>query len=365
MIEIKILLVEDNLQDQQLCLTAAKEFGEDKSCKINILACSNVETAKTSLSNAVYDGAIVDMKLASNGNEGNDVIDEIRNNFRRIPVSIMTGTPDVVNLHDAPLVNIHKKGDVTYLEIIQEIYNLYLTGLTKIMGGRGVIEKSLSEIFMNHLLPQKDSWIEYGAQDHNRTEKALLRHALNHLMILLDDDVDKCFPEEMYIYPPASKKINPGHIVKDKKTNIFYIIMNPACDLAERQKGGCNTDRALLVEIQKLDDILPKECFVASPTNGKKKELEQIYKNTKCGYYHWLPNVKFFEGGVINFRRISTCTEDVLTDNYHSPLVQVSPVFLKDIVSRFSSYYARQGQPDIDHEKSKSVPVKKTKAEAI
>ncbi|MFQ2549269.1 hypothetical protein ACK305_18520, partial [Aeromonas caviae] len=56
-------------------------------------------------------------------------------------------------------------------------------------------------------------------------------------------------------------------------------------------------------------------------------------------------------------------SEAELSSQYDKPLIQISPAFVKDIVSRFSSYYARQGQPDIDHEKGALVKIKQ-KAEA-
>jgi hypothetical protein len=46
---------------------------------------------------------------------------------------------------------------------------------------------------------------------------------------------------------------------------------------------------------------------------------------------------------------ISTYTEEELNHQFKKTLTQISPAFVKDIVSHFSSYYARQGQPDIDH----------------
>lgn len=44
-----------------------------------------------------------------------------------------------------------------------------------------------------------------------------------------------------------------------------------------------------------------------------------------------------------------------LLEAFENPSVQISSLFLKDIVARFSSYYARQGQPDIDYEKVQIV----------
>jgi CheY-like chemotaxis protein len=351
MTEMNLLLVEDNEQDQQSCNNAVKDFKEDNQCQINIKVCVGVEDALKSLNESYYDGAIIDMRLAEQGNEGNQVIEQIRDNFRRIPVVIMTGTPDVAEMEGFPLIGKYVKGgEIGYSDVIQELWGIYRTGLTRIMGGRGEIEQKLSQIFIKNLLPQRKSWIEYGKEDHEKSEKAFLRHALNHLIQILDGDVDKCYPEEMYIYPPVSTRINTGCIVKSKNSDNFYVVMNPACDLAERDNGGCNTDRALLVEIKMLTDIFPDFDW-RNLSRSNNKELEKVYKNIKSGYYHWLPKVDFFDGGVLNFRGISTYTEDELGRNFEEPMLQISPAFVKDMVSRFSSYYARQGQPDIDHEK--------------
>ncbi|EPK7528579.1 hypothetical protein RAG00_21140 [Klebsiella variicola subsp. variicola] len=354
--KIDLLLVEDDEQDQKTCQHAADDFQDDNNCMINIRVCAKVEDALAALNESHFDGAIVDMRLAGDGNEGNDVIDRIKDTFRRIPVAIMTGTPDAANTAGFPLIEVYKKGEAKYSEIIDEIYKIYTTGLTKIMGGKGEIEKNLSKIFINNLLPQREKWSEYGKLDNLKTEKALLRHTLNHLIQLLDGDVDKCYPEEMYIWPPVSQKINTGGIVKDKHSNEFYIIMNPACDLAERIGGGCNTDRALLAKIDSEETFLEEELIkkklrnpnAESLTDDQKRSALSSARQHKTFYYHWLPKTNFFKGGFINFRKISTHTQKEFDDNFDTPSYQISPPFLKDIVARFSSYYARQGQPDIE-----------------
>lgn len=359
MTEINLLLVEDTKQDQQSCQNAANDFQEDNNCKINIKVCANVNDALIALNESHYDGAIIDMRLAGQGDEGNQVINRIKETFRRIPVVIMTGTPDAAETDGFPLVDIYKKGETPYSVIITELCGIYNSGLTKIMGGRGEIERSLSKIFVNNLLPQRKNWAIYGEEDNQKTEKALLRHALNHLIQLLDGDVDKCYPEEMYIWPPVSTRINTGSIVKSKSSDNFYIVMNPACDLAERNNGGCNTDRALLAKIDSDTDFLSDELL---KRKVKKPDLNELARKDKVSsissirqhktaYYHWLPKTEFFKGGFINFRKIATHTQQEFDQTFEPPSVQISSPFLKDIVSRFSSYYARQGQPDIDHDK--------------
>ncbi len=349
MCKMNLLLVEDNPQDQETCQNAVNDFTEDNGCEISLDIKTNVTDAINSLNSSYYDGAIIDMRLADQGDEGNAVIEQIRNTLRRIPVVIMTGTPDAAETEGFPLVELCKKGDIKYSTIVNNLWEIYNTGLTRILGGRGEIERKLSQIFITNLLPQKESWIAHAAKDAERTEKSLLRHAMNHLVHSLDNDIDKCYPEEVYIHPPIQPRINPGCLIKNKETSTFYIVMNPACDLAERESGGCKTDRALLVEIQNLKDIFPKFNW-SSLSKDNKKSIDKLFKNNHAFYYHWLPKTTFYCGGVINFRRVSTHSESDLADHFEKPDLQISPSFLKDIVSRFSSYYARQGQPDIDYE---------------
>ncbi|MBE2898265.1 response regulator [Pasteurellaceae bacterium 20609_3] len=334
---IKLLLVEDSREDIKICQNAVDDFNNDNTeFKVCLEVCKTVEEAEEKLKQSDFDGVIVDMKLTSSEpDDGNKVIQKIKNSLRRIPVVIMTGTPYFAEQDDFPLIKRYIKGEHSYSEIIEKFRCIYCTGLTRILGGKGTIEEKLATIFIRNLLPRLDSWIKYAEYDPTRTEKALLRHTLNHLIQYLDNDINRCYPEEMYISPPVNDRINTGSILKKKESDEYFIVMNPACDLAERENGRCNTDRALLVEIQPLQEIT------------KKKKNIEIHKN-KTFYYHFLPETDFYLGGVINFRRVSTFTEDDIKNLFDSPQIQISPPFLKDIISRFSSYYARQGQPDID-----------------
>ena len=81
---------------------------------------------------------------------------------------------------------------------------------------------------------------------------------------------------------------------------------------------------------------------------SKEDKLKAVVNNNHTDYYHWLPKTDFFEGGVINFRKLKTVNEVDFDEQFETPSIQISTFFVKDIVSRFSSYYARQGQPDID-----------------
>ena len=388
MSNMTLILIEDNDEETQSCKNAVNDFNDDHKNKgwcIQLVTHTNIEAASKELESSYFDGAIIDMKLADSGDEGNQALDVIRQHLKRIPVAIYTGTPDVAdNSDDIPLIDVFKKGDATYEQLIYKFWDIYNTGLTKIMGGKGQIEKSLSQIFIKHLLPEistkptaseKSNWVSYAEKDSDDTEKALLRHTLNHLIHELYKSSENCYPDEMYIHLPNLEqdqvKVDTGCILQNKDNNKFYIVLSPACDLAEREEGECNTDRALLVEIQMLEDILSDDYFISNCHGGKKlkkrylksnpespseyllkqqdQDVIKYQTNKKNLYYCWLPKTSCFNNGaVINFRRVTTYSQKELDESFNSPVIQVASPFLKDIISRFSSYYARQGQPDIN-----------------
>ena len=268
----------------------------------------------------------------------------------RIPVAILTGTPDAVN-EDFTYIGVYKKGEVGsgYADLFHKFSDIYNTGLTRIMGSRGKIEEHLTKVFEKNLLPQLETWKKYGRENSLRTENALLRYTLNHMFqLLLDEDKDEFFPEEVYLFPPLVGGFHTGSIVEDKNLkDAFFIIMNPACDLIVRDNGEPKTDQILLVEIEKEQDVVNQAVSEINNTKSKKKRLKQVFGNNFTDYHHWLPRTDFFNGGFINFRHISTFSQEEFKKRFKEPAIQISPSYIKDVVARFSGFYARQGQPDI------------------
>ena len=344
----RLLVVEDEEQELQTCRDSVERYRDEEKRKIDMVPCKTVGEALETLNNS-FDGAIIDLKLADQGNEGNQVIEKIEGSFFRVPVAILTGTPDNAR-DDFPYIGVFTKGETEYQELFDRFWGIYDTGITRILGGRGLIEKRLSEVFLKNLLPKIRQWEKYGKEDSAKTEKALLRHTLNHLAQLLDEDEDRCFPEEMYLQPPLTEDIRTGSIVKEKEDGQWFVVMNPACDLVVRENGKCNTDMILVVEVDPITALFP---WSEGKNLSKKKRgsLENAFKN-KSTYYHWLPKTDTFLGGFLNFRKLSTLAIDTLSERFCTPpRIQIAPSFIKDVIARFSSYYARQGQPDIDFTK--------------
>ena len=68
--------------------------------------------------------------------------------------------------------------------------------------------------------------------------------------------------------------------------------------------------------------------------------------------YHFLPKVKDFTGGFVDFRSILSLEYDKesgeIIDDSYLKIGVITESFKRDIVSRFSSYYHRQGQPEFN-----------------
>ena len=335
---MKILLVEDLKEQQDAFKDSVEVFNDRNQLKVEYEIAEDISSALEKIDGS-YDGAIIDLRLGNDESGGNEIVRQLRDPFTRIPVIFVTAFVDDVIDHQS-IINKRRRQDERYesdLTLFQGIYN---TGLTRIMGGRGVIEENLTEVFLNNLLPQIETWVSYGETDLARTEKALLRYALNHLFQLLEEGDENCFPEEVYLYPHVSETITTGSIVKEKTSNQPFVILSPACDLViEQHNGEFRTDHILLVEIESVNDALEGR--------RNRNRVESLVRNNRQ-YRHWLPSTKFFEGGVVNFRKLKTLNENEFREQFEKPCIQISPPFVKDIVSRFSSYYARQGQPDID-----------------
>ena len=398
----KILLVEDDEDYQSRFKNSVEVFKKQHNnldvkydIKENVRDVANIKDVS-------YDGAIIDLHLDGNDQGGNEIVQNLHDEFSKIPIIFVTSFADSVDHHPS-VINIRRRGDGSYhtdLLLFQQIRDI---GLTHIIGGGGLIEQQLRDVYHENLLPQIETWISYGEAyketDPKRTERALLRYTLNHLFQRLEEDNELFLPEEFYLYPPLPDKITTGSMVKEN--NQWFVVLSPACDLVFRN-GQFKTERILFVEIEKEADIVNRVLNRSQKITDDEKEkkvkenilqffeteeetdivnrvlnhlkritddekrkeirediLQRFSRNNHTFHYHWLPPVKFkisddesldFDGGFLNFRKLEALSKKKFRAKFKDPLIQISPFFVKDIVSRFSSYYARQGQPDIDSE---------------
>jgi CheY-like chemotaxis protein len=342
----RLLFVEDNtlaIETFKQDLERFKVEREIEDCFVQYA--TSLDEAVKQLDNS-FDGAIIDLKLGKDDSKysGNEIVDKILNTYR-IPIVIYTSTPQQQESWPRH-IKVYVRGQSTYLQVLNDLDSLYRTGITKVAGGRGLIEEKIDHIFWQHLLPLLDVWKKYN-KDESISERTLLRFTVNHLMEHLDDDSDTFIPDEVYITPPIrGNSIRTGCIVKQKQSEKHFVILTPACDLVIRQSGQAKTSDILLCEIEPLESA--KNLCQATKKDKREIFFKDLANNNYCPYYHFLPQVTRFPGGIINFRKVYTIQPSLFENTYSTPLHQISSAFIKDIVARFSVYYSRQGQPSFD-----------------
>lgn len=353
--QLKILVVEDNDDMFENYQDSIEEINH-ADLTINLERKTSVDGAMAALLSNEFDGAIIDLNLNQESpmeTSGNDVLLEIVGKHR-FPVLVVSGNiqniTDELRGKESEFLKFH--GRETSNEIIfNHFIDIFKTGITKILGGRGLMDKYLGEIFWKHLSHD----FRLPLQPNQNPEKILLRYAVSHLAEYLDipNGEDQFYHEaEVYIKPPIRCHIATGDIVENN--NKRYIVLSPACDIAVRSIENAtpeiNANQILLAPLIKIDrDSFIEEGIMRETDNSskRKKIVEDIIKG-KREKFGFLPEHEEMYPAVIDFQNIHTC--QFSSFGSYNRLATVSGMFLKDIQSKFSSYVGRQGQPDLNKE---------------
>ena len=357
---LKLLIVEDNEEQIKLYKDAIDEFNAGSDIKINIEIGNNLEEGLKQIRTNDFDAAIIDLRLDSrdmkdiNG-KGKEIIREIKSNLR-FPVFVLTAYPGDIDANLAiPNVfyKVYEQTKIDTTDVLKEMTDIYKTGITKIMGSKGIIEKTLQKVFWGNIADSMVYW-KKEVEDKDKIEKVLSRHILAHLVESLklteEGEFEKCHPAEVYIMPPVKKDFFTGDILKDKTSEEYFLILTPACDMELRKQKDNSIKRkadkitlAKLIEFNRIQEV---GKYIENQSNTKKEKVEEYIKNTK-GRFHYLPSFGTqILGFLIDFQDINHIDQKELTS--YDRVASIDEPFLKDIIARFTSYYARQGSPDLD-----------------
>ncbi|MDP4202045.1 MAG: hypothetical protein Q8861_05075 [Bacteroidota bacterium] len=350
---MNLLIVENEKESIQFYEDRIEIFNGNNDTQIVPKIVRDVTQAEMELKTPAFDAAIIDLKLTPGTPEldGVKVIDGILHDLR-IPVFVVSGSIAQYDQEETPLFK-KKDRDGNFDDVLNEIVDIYDTGITKILGSKGLIDTYLNSIFWTHLSDSMDIWIKDKTRTSEVKQKILSRLILSHIQEYLElndqSGFDYYHPAEIYITPVIKPKLFTGDIVAEKSSNKQYIVLTPSCDLAQGKAKDI-----LLAEIES-----PENCLIFSHMNiinNKENEpskieesediLKKVLKNAYSNKYHYLPNYKNIKGGLINFQKIQSIRVKGFEANFER-ISSVNQSFIKDIVARFSYYYSRQGSPDI------------------
>jgi len=358
---LRLLIVEDNEEQIKLYKDTIDEFNARSNIKINIEIGNNLEEGLKQIRTNDFDAAIIDLRLGSEDmtGKGKQIIKEIKSNLR-FPVFILTAYPGDLDedlKKENVFYKIYEQTKKDTIEVLEEMTDVYKTGITKIMGRRGIIEETLQKVFWGNIVINMEYW-KKEVENKDKIEKVLSRHILAHLVESLkltkEGEFEKCHPAEVYIMPPVKKDFSTGDILKDKTLEEYFLILTPVCDMELRQKRDGenwvsyrNADKIILAKLTKFNQVPEIRGYINNQNNTKKEKVLKYINNTKKIRYHYLPSFGTqIPGFLIDFQDINQIDHEELSS--YDRVASIDEPFLKDIIARFTSYYARQGSPDLD-----------------
>jgi hypothetical protein len=351
-----LLIIEDEKEQVQLYFDVIESFNKANGTNITPVPKFSLEEGKEALLNLDYDAAIVDLKLSSNSVEleGLEIVDIILDNLR-FPVFIVSGSIAQIERQENALFK-KRLRDSDFKIVLNELTNIYNTGITSILGKRGTINEYLNKIFWKHLSTSMDVWINDPSRTPEEKQKSLLRYTLLHIQEYLELSEESNFenyhPAEIYITPPVKPNVFTGDIVSENDSDHNYIVLTPSCDLAQAKAKDI-----LIATIEKEDtgilfekiNIIKKRKESNKDSTKEEQELRSLINNSFSNKYHFLPKYKNIGAGIINFQKIKSIRVNDFKNDYIR-VAAINSSFTKDIVARFSYYYSRQGSPDFDIE---------------
>ncbi|TXH71245.1 MAG: hypothetical protein E6Q83_03325 [Thiothrix sp.] len=299
---------------------------------------------------------IMDIHLGKDEPEGgNQAIEFLASLYSRTPIICVSGTPE--SIMDHPLI-IHKRARDTgdYEQDILFALKVKMTGLIDVLKGKGHINKTIYNALTLSVTPNLKEWLGYiDFLQYEHIRDGIFRVFSNHINKILENSEESFILQEFYLNLTEEEIrnkniIKTGYILKSKE--VYYVALNPPCDLTLRKDGDCKADRLFLCEVESFAKYIENNYNDAyQKDNNKEKfiktKLESLIKNNASHNHHFLPKNTFFEYSCLDFVKIKTILQDELEANYGIEPIMIAPSFVANITSRLAAYYARQGQPDI------------------
>lgn len=356
---VRVLIVEDNDNQNTAYLDCIEEFNESNTdLSIQATVCKNADDAINKIAEESFDAAVVDLNLTgANDASGNQVLHKIISApNKRMAILVVSST--LGSLHQelqatfkSPLLKTFSRADTPNQRIIEHLAKVYRTGAIQILGGTGRLEELLNKLFFEHLSIGFESWLAQGKS----CESELLRWTALHLLEHLDNPTHSelfpgvpgggiYLPAEFYIYPCIRPQLATGDLLQ--REGELFILLTPACDIEVRGerdgKAQRNVERAVLAFCLPLSQSAFDEKGIGF---GKKwSDFEANSKKNKKDRYCYLPGHLSIPESVIDFKQLESVSIEEINSAF-TRIATVSIPFIRDIQSRFSGYYSRQGQP--------------------
>jgi CheY-like chemotaxis protein len=374
----QILVVDDRQADE---IAELFDKNKDKYApdEINIRKIEDFDEAIESIASSHFDLVILDIKDDSidmdDGSElrGLEVYTKIKE-IRFVPVIFYTALPEYAAQEENAFVSVIERGDTEKLLDSTKYY--FVGGFTRLNRHLEIeqrkymwefVSENWKELTNDIFKDQENQYIQ-SELTYMLTRRLayLLRTASVRNYIDSDDTSDSLniHPIEMYLYPPQNDTLFPGDIVLEKENGEKYLVLTPACDIAQEK-----ADHVLLVHIfeiinhsaiaewkesdERVEEYKKQEKTIEktqkeleTAANKKKGEVKSLLNNRSSERYRILPGTFFLSTSVIDFQSLKVIPI-AEKDNYDIICSLDSP-FREQMSQYFSTYYGRIGTPDMN-----------------
>ncbi len=360
------VLVVDDLQAADVTEVIEGNKTVEQPDSLICVACTNFSEAIELLKRERFDLVILDLKNdAADEREilaGEAVFSELKE-CRFLPVIFHTGYPQkVINLI-SPYVKVVTRGDdwKVLRSTIKEVLDTKLPRLVRHIEEeqRRFMWESAGKIWAEDLDKNSPSDLVYLLA--RRLANTLSGDAVRSFLEVDGNGgapkSDKVHAVELYVYPPVSKHLLFGDILKKKiGDNIeFFVALTPSCDHAQEK-----AEFVLLAKCTYLADTNPGKNAKASLIAGQEVSNAATTDLTKhirdnsspADRYKYLPGTSFLPDLLVDLQNIMTVAPAALNANAegYERVASLDSPFAESLQAKMARYLGRIGTPDIDVE---------------
>lgn len=336
---INILLVEDEESQIQMIKEAVETYCISNGCEINIDSIKNDLEIGNKLFDKKYDCIVIDINWGEeNPDGGKKLINKIVNK-KRIPLIVYAGNLSYVEDIEEQIGFKKFIRTTPFRTVLDEIKRIKDLKIFDLIGYSGELDAKITDIFWNDLEKSIKSIKNIPEYDDSNALVRMLTTRIVNKLNINEEGKQKYF--EFYISPPVSDDVHNGDIYTIDGEN--YLVIMPECQIIHHLSEPVVMAH---IDYEKINNKL--EIVKRAGENKRANVLNDVLSLEKNPSGQFIPPFKDKGIGFINFANICTISrEKLIKDNKY---VSINPEYMKNIQARFSQYYSRQGQPDIDIE---------------
>jgi len=350
---LDILILDDDAGMIDLFETTVETWNEtnlENDRSFNVVSAGNSIQARQRR----FDGAIVDLRLPDENNEGSDA--ENGNDFavsmvnaRGIPVAVVSGhvveiSKELENLEHFRVFS-KSNGYGPVMDWLSDQWDL----MTTLRKAREQIEVASAEVFSKRIWPQWKNTPALSQSSPDQRAKIVTRQFASHISDLLGLDIEQnpdWHPFENYVVPAlTADRTHTGDLFE--LSGEIWIVLSPQCDMA-----NASVPNVILAKCTKGDadwathiEFLRNDPDRAKSLKIIKKYVDQDIPKSK----HFLPPLPNEDEPVlVDFSVVFTQPLEELNKSLDQRLGSVSAPFLSNLIQRYGAFVSRTGQPNID-----------------